>query len=173
MLETYRGIPHLLDTWLALTGLALPLAVLAADHISRPATRLATLLLPASFGLILAATLSPTGHTLGPVGSCGIGLVTNPLQALLNVLLFVPAAGLLALAAGRPGRCLAAGVGLSVAVEAIQALLPGLGRSCQLHDLIANAVGAVAGVVLVAACRTLAHTGPAATTVRPVPEVVR
>jgi len=27
VLETYRGIPHLLDTWLVLTGMALPVVL--------------------------------------------------------------------------------------------------------------------------------------------------
>lgn len=27
MLETYRGIPHLLDTWIVLTGMAVPIAI--------------------------------------------------------------------------------------------------------------------------------------------------
>nr|WP_239062636.1 VanZ family protein [Streptomyces sp. SID13031] len=73
------------------------------------------------------------------------------MQGLLNVLLFIPAAGLLTLASGRPADGIAAGIGMSAAVEAIQALIPPLGRSCQLHDLVANTLGAFAGVGLAAA----------------------
>ncbi|MFC5261714.1 hypothetical protein ACFPJ1_06290 [Kribbella qitaiheensis] len=43
-----------------------------------------------------------------------------------------------------------AGIGLSAAVEAVQALIPQLGRSCQLQYLVANSLGAVAGVGLAA-----------------------
>nr|WP_238355242.1 VanZ family protein [Kribbella sandramycini] len=89
---------------------------------------------------------------MGVVGQCGTHLATTggltSVQGLLNVLLFVPAAALLALASNRPGDGIAAGIGLSASVEAIQALLPTLGRSCQLHDLIANTAGAFAGVAL-------------------------
>ena len=76
------------------------------------------------------------------------------MQGLLNVLLFIPAAGMLTLASGRPADGIAAGIGLSAAVEAVQALIPQLGRSCQLHDLIANTLGAFAGVGLAAALQT-------------------
>jgi hypothetical protein len=90
--------------------------------------RLASLLLPAAIALILAATLSPTAHRIAAVGSCGTHLTTTggltSLQGLLNVLLFIPAAGLLTLASGRPADGIAAGIGLSAAVEAVQALVP-------------------------------------------------
>ncbi|MFI7059945.1 hypothetical protein ACIBL3_03095 [Kribbella sp. NPDC050124] len=69
MLETYRGIPHLLDTWLVLTGMALPIALSSLR---------------------------------------------------------------------RPGD-----------------VVPQLGRSCQLHDLVANTLGAFAGVGLAAGLQTL------------------
>jgi hypothetical protein len=55
---------------------------------------------------------------------------------------------------------------MSAVVEAIQALIPQLGRSCQLHDLIANTLGAFAGVGLAAGLQTLTRarrlvvTGP-------------
>jgi hypothetical protein len=124
--------------------------------------RLASLLLPASVALILAATLSPTAQRLAAVGQCGTHLTTTggltSLQGLLNVLLFVPAAGMLTLASGRPADGIAAGIGLSAAVEAVQALVPPLGRSCQLHDLIANTLGAFAGVGLAAALQVITRT---------------
>ena len=72
---------------------------------------------------------------------------------------------MLTLASGRPADGIAAGIGLSAAVEAVQALIPPLGRSCQLHDLIANTLGAFAGVGLAAvvqlATRTRTLTSPA------------
>ncbi|GAB3827075.1 VanZ family protein [Kribbella italica] len=164
MLETYRGIPHLLDTWLVLTGMAIPIAVSAVRRRGdRLVPRLASLFLPASFALVLAATLSPTANH-GGLGVCGTHLATTggltSLQGLLNVLLFVPAAGMLTLASGRPADGIAAGIGLSASVEAIQALVPQLGRSCQVHDLIANTLGAFAGVGLAAGVQALNRTQP-------------
>ncbi|NEA33329.1 VanZ family protein [Streptomyces sp. SID13031] len=155
MLETYRGIPHLLDTWVVLTGMAVPIALSSIRRPGDLVPRIAALLMPAAFALILAATLSPTSHRLPGIGSCGTHLTTTggltSMQGLLNVLLFIPAAGLLTLASGRPADGIAAGIGMSAAVEAIQALIPPLGRSCQLHDLVANTLGAFAGVGLAAA----------------------
>ena len=162
MLETYRGIPHLLDTWLVLTGMTLPIALSALRRPGDLIPRLAAFCLPATFALIIAATLSPTAHRLGQVGQCGTHLTTpgglTSLQGLLNILLFVPAAGMLTLTSGRPGDGIAAGIGMSAAVEAVQALLPALGRSCQLHDLIANSLGAFCGVGLAAGLQSLART---------------
>ncbi len=170
MLETYRGIPHLLDTWLVLTGMALPIAISSLRRPGDLVSRLAAFCLPGAFALVLAATLSPTAHRLGQIGQCGTYLTTTggltSIQGLLNVLLFVPAAGMLTLASGRPADGIAAGIGMSAAVEAIQALIPHLGRSCQLHDLIANTLGAFAGVGLAAGLQTLTRgrrlvvTGP-------------
>jgi hypothetical protein len=142
--------------------MALPVAISSVRRPGSLVPRLAALLLPASLALILAATLSPTAHRLAGVGQCGTHLTTTggltSMQGLLNVLLFVPAAGMLTLASGRPADGIAAGIGLSAAVEAVQALIPQLGRSCQLHDLIANTLGAFAGVGLAAILQTITRT---------------
>lgn len=155
MLETYHGIPHLLDTWVVLTGMTIPIAISSMRRPGELVPRIGALLMPAAFALILAATLSPTSHRIPGVGSCGTHLTTTggltSVQGLLNVLLFIPVAALLTLASGRPADGIAAGIGMSAAVEAIQALIPPLGRSCQLHDLIANTLGAFAGVGLATA----------------------
>lgn len=173
MLETYRGIPHLLDTWIVLTGMAVPIAISSVRRPGAAVPRLASLLMPAAVALILAATLSPTGNRPAGLGVCGMHLTTTggltSMQGLLNVLLFIPAAGFLTLASGRPVDGIAFGIGLSAAVEALQAMMPPLGRSCQLHDLIANTLGAFAGVglaaglqvVLRAAIRPSTLTSPA------------
>ena len=162
MLETYRGIPHLLDTWFVLTGMTLPVALSAFRRPGDLVPRLAALCMPAAFALVIAATLSPTPHHLGQLGQCGTHLTTTggltSLQGLLNVLLFVPAAGMLTLASGRPSDGIAAGVGLSATVEAVQALVPPLGRSCQLHDLIANSLGTVCGVGLAAGLQLITRS---------------
>jgi hypothetical protein len=162
VLETYRGIPHLLDTWLVLTGMTLPIALSALRRPGDLIPRLAAFCMPAAFALVIAATLSPTAHRLARVGECGTHLTTTggltSLQGLLNILLFVPAAGMLTLASGRPGDGIAAGIGMSAAVEAVQALLPQLGRSCQLHDLVANSIGAFCGVGLAAGLQLLTRS---------------
>ncbi|MEU4288402.1 VanZ family protein [Kribbella sp. NPDC026596] len=162
MLETYRGIPHLLDTWLVLTGMSLPIAISSLRRPGDLVPRLAAFCLPAAFALVLAATLSPTAHRLGQIGQCGTHLTTTggltSLQGLLNVLLFVPAAGMLTLASGRPADGIAAGIGMSAAVEAVQALIPQLGRSCQLHDLIANSIGAFCGVGVAAGLQNITRS---------------
>ncbi|GAA3079163.1 hypothetical protein JOF29_004967 [Kribbella aluminosa] len=161
MLETYRGIPHLLDTWLVLTGMALPIALSSWRRRGDLIPRLAGFCLPAAFALVIAATLSPTPLRYGPVGMCGtrlegIGGLTS-IQAPLNVLLFVPFTGMLVLSGGRRAEAIAAGIGLSAAIEAIQSLIPSLGRTCQLHDVMTNSLGSVCGVGLAAAVQTVAH----------------
>ena len=162
MLETYRGIPHLLDTWLVLTGMTLPIAISSLRRPGDLVPRLAAFCLPAAVALVLAATLSPTAHRLGQIGQCGTHLTTTggltSLQGLLNVLLFVPAAGMLTLASGRPADGIAAGIGMSAAVEAVQALIPQLGRSCQLHDLLANSIGAFCGVGVAAGLQNITRS---------------
>ncbi|HZX07542.1 VanZ family protein [Kribbella sp.] len=161
MLETYRGIPHLLDTWLVLTGMTLPIAFSSFRRRGDLIQRLAAFCLPAAFALVVAATLSPTPLRYGPVGLCGarlegIGGLTS-IQAPLNVLLFVPFTGMLTLAGGRRVDAIAAGIGLSAAIEAIQSLVPSLGRTCQLHDVMTNSLGSICGVGLAAAVQTVAH----------------
>ena len=162
MLETYRGIPHLLDTWLVLTGMTLPIAISSLRRPGDLVPRLAAFCLPAAVALVLAATLSPTAHRLDQIGQCGTHLTTTggltSLQGLLNVLLFVPAAGMLTLASGRPADGIAAGIGMSAAVEAVQALIPQLGRSCQLHDLLANSIGAFCGVGVAAGLQNITRS---------------
>jgi hypothetical protein len=161
-----------LDTWLVLTGMALPVALSSFRRPGDLVPRLAAFCLPAAVALIIAATLSPTAHRLGHIGQCGTHLTTTggltSLQGLLNVALFVPAAGMLTLTGARPGDGIAAGIGMSAAVEAVQALVPQLGRSCQLHDLIANSFGAVCGVGLAVGVQSLSQRVGARLTARPV-----
>jgi hypothetical protein len=100
VLETYRGIPHLLDTWLVLTGIAVPIAISAVRRPGDLVPRPASLVLPTTLALIFAATLSPTApHRMPGIGRCGTHLTTmgglTSMQGLLNVLLFIPAAGML------------------------------------------------------------------------------
>ncbi|WP_427887281.1 VanZ family protein [Kribbella sp. GL6] len=150
-----------MDTWLVLTGMTLPIAFSAVRRRGDLLPRLAAFCLPAAFALVVAATLTPTPLRYGPVGMCGsrlegIGGLTS-IQAPLNVLLFVPFTGMLTLAGSRRADAIAAGIGLSAAIEAIQSLVPSLGRTCQLHDVLTNSLGSVCGVGLAAAVQTIAH----------------
>jgi len=116
-----------------LTGTVLPIAISSLRRSGELVPRLAAFCMPPAFALVIAATLSPTAHRLGENGQCGKQLTTS----------------------GRPGDGIVAGIRMSAAVEAVQALVPQLGRSCQLHDLIANSLGAVCGVGLAAGLQTL------------------
>jgi hypothetical protein len=152
-----------LDIWLVLTGMTLPIAFSSLRRRGDLLPRLAACCVPAAFVLIVAATLSPTGlHYPGGFGQCGarlagIGGLTS-IQAPLNILLFVPFSGMLALAGGRRAEAITAGVGLSAAVESIQALIPALGRTCQLHDVMTNSLGAFCGVGLAAGLQSVANS---------------
>lgn len=99
---------------------------------------------------VLLATLSPTGREL-EVG-CVLELearLTAP-EPLANVVLTVPLALLVGVATRKPALGAAVVVALAVAIEAVQALAPALGRSCAADDALANGVGGVLGALLAA-----------------------
>lgn len=116
----------------------------------------------ASLGIIAAATLTPTNDALlesaFSTGTCDLSRLALPAPSRLvgindtslNVLLFVPlgiAVG--AMPAGARAMVIAlAAFSLTFVVEALQLLLPLLGRSCQGADLVDNLLGLVAGAGL-------------------------
>lgn len=65
-----------------------------------------------------------------------------------NVVLFVAPVFLAGVALRRPLRAFALGLGTSLAIEAVQAAVPALGRSCSTNDWSANAIGAAIGALL-------------------------
>ncbi|MEP7114804.1 MAG: VanZ family protein [Ilumatobacteraceae bacterium] len=69
-------------------------------------------------------------------------------ELMANVVLFVAPVLLVAVATGRPAMALLAGTALSFAIEAVQAALPALGRSCDSNDWLTNTMGAVIGAGL-------------------------
>jgi hypothetical protein len=69
-------------------------------------------------------------------------------ELLANVALFLPPVFFATLATRRPLATLAAGAGLSVAIEALQALAPAIGRACDTNDWLMNTLGAAVGVLL-------------------------
>ena len=73
--------------------------------------------------------------------------LTGP-ESLANILLFVAPVLLAGVATRRPVLTVLAGTGLSVVVEAVQAAVPAIGRSCDSGDWINNTIGAVIGGAL-------------------------
>ncbi|GAA2587972.1 hypothetical protein GCM10010435_77890 [Winogradskya consettensis] len=73
--------------------------------------------------------------------------LTGP-ESLANVLLFAVPVLLAGVATHRPLLAVLAGSGLSVVVEAVQAAVPAIGRSCDSGDWINNTIGAVIGGAL-------------------------
>ena len=149
-----------------LPGLAIT-TVIALAVAGRVARRLRTeswiaFLLVMSVGAVLAATIPPdaggfSGRPSAP-GRCDFGRIgLAPLSdylhlgdTSLNVILFVP----LGLAIGLLGRSPAAArvrlavLVLPLAIEAVQSLLPMLGRGCQSRDVFDNLLGIGIGLAL-------------------------
>ena len=149
-----------------LPGLAIT-TVIALAVVGRVARRLRTerwiaFLLVVSVGAVLAATITPdadgfSGQSSAPgrcdFGSIGLEPLSEYLQfgdPTLNVILFVP----LGLAIGLLGRSPAAArvrlavLVLPLAIEAVQSLLPMLGRGCQSRDVFDNLLGLSIGLAL-------------------------
>lgn len=144
--------------WLApaaLAALALLSPIVGALLVGRPR---ASWTLAAVAGIaVLVATLSPTGRDL-EVG-CVLELearLTAP-EPLANVVLTVPLALLVGVATRRPALGAVVAVALAIAIEALQALVPALGRSCAADDALANGVGGVLGALLALAALAIAR----------------
>ena len=144
--------------------LTLALAVLVASLVSEAIARelrtrrWVAFLFLAGCGLVISATLVPTASALEGQASSGVcdfsRLGLAPTEELLsvnvtslNVLLFIPlgvAVGLLP-----PNRPVAIAtmmaISLTFVVEAIQLLLPVLGRGCQTADMVDNLLGLAIG----------------------------
>lgn len=170
---------------LFLPGLVLTalVGVLAARPLARAAgiTPGHALLLVASIGLIVSATLTPVRDVLedGAVssGTCDLDrmgwaplwMYLRPTGAALNVLLFVPfgvALGLLPPDRPWRGAVLALGLLSPLLVEGTQLLARPLGRGCEAADIVDNLTGVVLGLVVGTLCRLVLAprtdgTGPA------------
>ncbi|SDG22107.1 VanZ family protein [Klenkia brasiliensis] len=99
---------------------------------------------------VAVLTLSPGPGTVEDV-RCTVQWALPTLtrvELLANVLLFVPPTLLATVASRCPWPVLLAGSGLSAAVEALQAVVPGIGRACDTTDWSSNTLGAAAGVGL-------------------------
>ena len=145
-------------------------AIALSPHVARRLRtwRPVAALLLIGFGLVLAATLTPTAQALDGAASDGVCRVWRlgflPLEALfrvngasLNVLLFIPlgvAVGLLPWARATVPVVTVAIV-LPFFVEAIQLVATPLGRQCQIDDIFNNLLGLAIGSVLGAIARPL------------------
>ena len=69
-------------------------------------------------------------------------------ELVANVALFVPVTYFATIVTRRPLVVLAGGALLSAVIEAVQALAPAIGRSCDAGDWAMNTAGAVIGVLL-------------------------
>ncbi|MFE9395633.1 VanZ family protein [Streptomyces flavidovirens] len=126
------------------TLFALPTALVAKAR-KRPVV--IPTLFAASLAGVLAITLLPGNAGSAMDDMCDMGSPTHMLtssSALLNIILFIPAALLAVIVFRRPVTVAAASMLCSGTVELIQAT-GALGRSCSVTDIAANATGALLG----------------------------
>lgn len=165
MLATYLAAYPWLAAAIIVTEIVVGIAV-GWVLVRRP--RAAWALAAAALLAVLVATLYPTGRELeiGCVLEGDLRILAP--EPLANVALFVPPALLLGIATRSPWLGALAGSVLSAAIEALQAISPGIGRSCAVDDWIANSAGAVLGAGLAALVLLIARrAAPSAT--EPVP----
>ena len=106
---------------------------------------------------VVVLTLVPAAGRAGDSG-CVVQFSVPTLttvELLANVALFVPPVFFAALATRRPLLMLAAGAGGSAVIEAVQALVPALGRACDTNDWMMNTIGTVFAVLLASATTLL------------------
>ena len=118
-----------------------------------PRTRAARVLLNLYTAAILLLTLFPTTYRTVETRCMvdgGLARLLDP-EPLANIVLFGPLVLLAGIVTRRPWAMFLAGTALSALIEAVQALVPMLGRSCTATDWLANSAGALTGAVLAAA----------------------
>ena len=168
-MRTFAGaVPLSVLALAAVTVIALVASRAAADWLHTRRSLAALLLF--GFGLVVSATLVPTEAALegrasdgvcdvSRVGLASISVYTSVNAISLNVLLFIP----LGLAVGLLPRSRTAAVAavaafaLTFVVEAIQLLLPVLGRGCQTADLVDNLLGLAIGIAAATLARPLLY----------------
>ena len=108
---------------------------------------------------VLGLTLYPEAAPSSAVG-CTAGLPylsPTAVESIANVLLFVPVSFLVGIRWARPLLAITSGVALSAVIEAVQALVVGIGRACDTGDWVTNSIGAVIGGMLALAALALAQ----------------
>lgn len=98
----------------------------------------------------LVLTLSPS--TAQPESFCYVqfSVPFRGIETLANLAMLIPLALFATLLLRRPLLVFAAVSGLSAIIELVQAVAPGLGRSCDTDDWFMNTVGAAIGVLVAA-----------------------
>ena len=120
----------------------------------------------ATFGMgialagMLALTLTPgsddiIGCRFALPSTLGLLQLPRLTQMSLNTLMPMPLGFFGALAVRRLGLFFAVIVALPIAIEATQALIPALGRSCTMQDVVNNVVGGLVGVLVGTVLRAL------------------
>src|SRR5689334_8581032 len=131
----------------ALVVLVLVGPLAGAWLVTRP--RIAWVLTVASMLPLALLTLVPVDREL--FARCEVRwelpTLTGP-ESMANILLFIGPVLLAGVATRRPVLAVLAGSALSVVVEAVQAAVPAIGRSCDSGDAINNTIGAVIGGAL-------------------------
>lgn len=114
-----------------------------------PRRRLTWWLTAASLLPVVALTLVPVDRELFAHCTVQWALPTpGRVELMANLALFVAPVLLAGLATRRPVLALLAGSGTSLVVEAVQAALPAIGRSCDTNDWLSNTLGALVGAAL-------------------------
>ncbi len=136
--------------WLSPTLLV---ALMAAGLLAGPwlvaRPRVAWALTAASLLPVAALTLVPVERELYARCSVQWALPTpGRVELMANVVLFVAPVLLAGVAARRPVLAFLAGSATSVAIEAVQAVVPAIGRSCDTNDWLSNTLGALVGAGL-------------------------
>jgi hypothetical protein len=135
----------------ALVPVLLLLVAVACVGVGWLVPRSAGVLAGLSLVPVLALTLIPAGGNRLDHVLCVVQFsVPTPgsVELLANVALFLPPAFFATLATRRPLVVLAAGVGLSAAIEALQAVVFAIGRACDTNDWMMNTIGVAVGVLL-------------------------
>lgn len=132
---------------------ALLVAVVAAGLLAGPwlvpRRRLTWWLTAASLLPVVALTLVPVDRELFARCSVQWSLPTpGRVELMANLALFVAPVLLAGVATRRPVLALLLGSGASVVVEALQAAVPAIGRSCDTNDWLSNTLGAALGAGL-------------------------
>ena len=138
--------------WLspAAIGVLVVVAVVAGRQLlMRP--KLAWLLAAVALIPVVLLTLVPIDRELFARCTIQWALPTpGRVELMANMVLFIGPALFAGLASRRPMMILAGLSGLGMAIEVLQALVTGLGRSCDTTDWLSNTIGAAVGVGLAA-----------------------
>lgn len=126
-----------------------------------PRRRLTAALLGLSIGLVALLTLVPTSRelTVGCTNEWSLPTL-GAVELVANVILFAPVVLLAGVLVRRPWLVALGASVVSLLIEAVQAVVPALGRSCSTNDWLSNTLGALLGAVLAAVALRLRAVSP-------------